>query len=94
MADPDGAPQYTPDVAAERRRGVTPNSSHFVLYLNCDTWGGEAGETLAKEIRAARACGFPICMIHEADRGHVRGRRTQPRPRVGPRPRRSHASLD
>jgi hypothetical protein len=44
-------------------------SSHniFVLYLNAETWAGDAGERLASEVRAAREVGMHMVMLHEND---------------------------
>jgi len=39
--------------------------SHFVLYLNDETWEGEAGDRLAAEARAALQLKLPIVTIHE-----------------------------
>ena len=46
-------------------------ATHFVLYLNAQTFVGPAGDRLAEEVRAARASAFPIVMVHE--NGHERG---------------------
>jgi len=45
----------------------TPAGRIFVLYLNADTWQGEAGSALAEEVRAARQSGTSIVMLHEND---------------------------
>jgi len=39
----------------------------FFLYLNEDTWIGEAGERLASEVRIARRANVPIVLVHEND---------------------------
>jgi len=39
----------------------------FFLYLNGDTWIGEAGERLAGEVRIARRANVPIVLVHEND---------------------------
>jgi hypothetical protein len=39
----------------------------FVLYLNSDTWLGDAGAALAEEVRVARRTGMRIVMLHEND---------------------------
>jgi len=44
--------------------------THFLLYLAHETWVGAAGEALAKEVRAARAVGMRIVMLHENDMEH------------------------
>ena len=41
--------------------------THFLLYLNVDTFNGEAGIQLANELRIARAAGLPVVMAHEND---------------------------
>jgi hypothetical protein len=41
----------------------------FVLYLNADTWQGDAGAALAEEVRVARQVGMRIAMLHENDPG-------------------------
>ena len=42
-------------------------ATHMVLYLNEETFAGEAGAILAHELREARAVGLPIMMLHECD---------------------------
>jgi hypothetical protein len=44
---------------------LPPMATHMLLYLNENTWVGEAGEALAEQVRAARDLDFPIVMIHE-----------------------------
>jgi len=39
--------------------------THFLLYLNDESWLGEQGERLACEVRAALHMKLPIAMIHE-----------------------------
>ena len=41
--------------------------THMLLYLNDFTFVGEEGKALAVELRAARAAGFPVLMLHEND---------------------------
>ena len=41
--------------------------THMLLYLNSDTFVGDKGELFANEVRAARANGFPLVMVHEND---------------------------
>jgi hypothetical protein len=41
--------------------------THFVLYLNFDTFVGDEGERLVREVRAAMAAGLSIVMPHEHD---------------------------
>ena len=41
--------------------------THFLLYLNVDTFCSDAGEQLAAELRRARAAKLPIVMAHEND---------------------------
>ena len=41
--------------------------SHMILYLNDQTFVGEAGERLADEVRNARKAGTPIVMLHQND---------------------------
>jgi len=50
--------------------GTAP--SHLLLYLAHETWVGAAGEELAREVRAARAGGLRIVMLHENDAEHGR----------------------
>jgi hypothetical protein len=40
-------------------------ATHFLLYLNHDTWLEHDGQCLASEVRLARAHMMPIVMIHE-----------------------------
>jgi hypothetical protein len=39
----------------------------MLLYLNWNTWEGDAGTRLADEVRAAMKAGIPLRMIHEND---------------------------
>ena len=39
----------------------------FLLYLNQETWLGEAGNELAHQVRAARAAGISVVLVHECD---------------------------
>ena len=41
--------------------------THFFLYLSRETWVGDSGKELAAQVRAARAVGLPIVMVHEVD---------------------------
>jgi len=43
--------------------------THFVLYLNDESWLGEQGEKLACEVRVALQMKLPIVMIHEMSPG-------------------------
>ena len=40
-------------------------ATHFLLYLNFDSFLGDVGKQLAEELRCARAAQFPIVMAHE-----------------------------
>ena len=42
-------------------------ATHFLLYLNTETFVGEAGEVFAEQVRTARAVNMPILMLHETD---------------------------
>ena len=55
-----------PKPAAEAAEGSTAQPTHFLLYLNEQTYVGDDGG-LAQELRQARALGLPIVMIHERD---------------------------
>ena len=44
-------------------------ATHFLIYLNEETWTEEAGDKLANEVRLARASGMPILLVHEMDEG-------------------------
>jgi len=46
---------------------VEPKPTHFLLYLNRETFEGAAGAVFADEVRAARAAQIKIVMIHEKD---------------------------
>ena len=48
--------------------GKPPGATHMLLYLCHQTFVGPGGEKLATELRAARAAGFPLVMLHENDR--------------------------
>ena len=41
--------------------------THLLLYLNSETWLGDAGKQLAREVTVARAMELPIVMLHEND---------------------------
>jgi hypothetical protein len=47
------------------RRVEEGEATHFLLYLNHDTWLEHDGQCLASEVRLARAHMMPIVMIHE-----------------------------
>ena len=52
----------------ERERGREPERRRiFLLYLNDKTWLGEEGNTLAEQVRAARAAGIKVILAHEID---------------------------
>jgi len=42
-------------------------ATHMLLYLNVDTFVGEAGQTLAHQVRKARENALPIMLVHEVD---------------------------
>ena len=49
-------------------RGGGAGATHFLLYLNAETFVGEAGDRLAHELREVRAAGeVPVVMVHEND---------------------------
>ena len=50
---------------ASPREGASDEATHMLLYLAHATYLGAMGEVLAEELRAARAAGFPIVMLHE-----------------------------
>ena len=39
----------------------------FLLYLNQETWINDEAPSFATEVRAARAVGMKVCMVHEND---------------------------
>ena len=43
------------------------NPTHMLLYLDCHTWLGAAGDALFKDVQAAHAKKLPIVMVHEQD---------------------------
>ena len=53
------------NVGAEAVSSVSP--THFLLYLNHDTYLEDAGKALAEELRRARVVDLPIVMAHEND---------------------------
>jgi len=58
----------TPRFRAQQTPRFRPGggrATHFVLYLNRQTFVGAAGVRLADELRAARAAGFRVVMVHE-----------------------------
>ena len=78
------------------RRRAAGGSGTFLLYLNEDTWVGEAGEQLAAEVALARKAGVPLLMVHEndPDKGSCEfatffstARRSQPPPERTSQPR-------
>ena len=56
-----------PEQQAAPTSGQVASPTHFLLYLNHDTFVGEAGEQLALEVRAAMAANVTIFMPHECD---------------------------
>ena len=44
-----------------------PKATHFLVYLNLQTFKGAPGQAFAREFRAAWAAGLPIALIHEED---------------------------
>ena len=42
-------------------------ATHFLLYLNADTFVGDSGMQLADQVRKVRAAKMPIVMVHEND---------------------------
>ena len=55
---------------SSRRASTTGvgRATHFLLYLNSQTFGCEAGERLAAELRAVRLSGSaPVVLVHETD---------------------------
>jgi hypothetical protein len=44
-----------------------PRPTHFILYLNADTFVGESGARLAAQVRAARGLGLNMVTVHEND---------------------------
>eukprot|EP00966_Prymnesium_polylepis_P077441 1794158-Prymnesium_polylepis.2 len=41
--------------------------THFLLYLNFETFVGDHGAQLAEEVRKAMAAKLPFVMLHEND---------------------------
>ena len=66
---PKGQPAtYTPGASgASPAADPAPSASHFLLYLNRQTYGGSEGAALAREIRHAWDANLKIVMIHERD---------------------------
>ena len=52
-------------VGKRRQEETTP--THALLYLNRDTFVGEAGDRLAQEVRVMLCHSFPVVMVHETD---------------------------
>ena len=53
--------------AAAAADAAAADATHFLLYLNAETFEGAAGKALADELRRARRVGMPIVMLHEND---------------------------
>jgi len=60
------APAERPDNPIPARDNGPP-PTHFFLYLNQQTYLEAAGESLVRELKAARAAGLRIAMMHEND---------------------------
>jgi len=45
----------------------TSNAPYFLLYLNCETYDGDAGQALAAEVREALLTQQRMLMLHEKD---------------------------
>lgn len=58
---PRAAPLPPQTSYADKRKRI------FLLYLNQNTWLGEAGNELAHQVRAARAAGISVVLVHECD---------------------------
>jgi len=56
-----------PDLVDEETATALSEPTHFLLYLNVDTFVGEEGKQLANEVRAAMEGELPIIMPHEID---------------------------
>jgi len=54
------------DGSADAQRIVRP-PDFMVLYLNGETWLGESGASLAREVAAANKAGLRIVLLHEND---------------------------
>ena len=48
-------------------RGANAKPTHFLLYLNFETFVGDHGAQLAEEVRKAMAAKLPFVMLHEND---------------------------
>jgi len=48
-------------------KATTKKVTHFLLYLNQETFLAAQGARLAHEVREARATGLPIVLVHEND---------------------------
>lgn len=55
------------DDTADRSNSSKGKATHFLLYLNCNTFTDKAGTMLASELRKARAGQLPVVMAHEKD---------------------------
>ena len=60
---------HSDDATAESNSGDFP-ATHFLLYLNFDTYLEDAGRSLAEELRRARAAKLPLVMTHENAKEH------------------------
>mmetsp|Transcript_35964 Transcript_35964/g.94611 ORF Transcript_35964/g.94611 Transcript_35964/m.94611 type:complete len:193 (+) Transcript_35964:2572-3150(+) len=63
--DPEVSPGRLSRFTGTQQTGC-PQATHFLLYLNEQTFVDDDG-ALAKEVRGARAAGLPVVMIHEND---------------------------
>ena len=71
----EGAVGRRPSIPAAMAKSEShaKTATHMLLYLNIDTFVGEVGETLAREVRQARANALPIVLVHEVDTRRRRG---------------------
>ena len=61
---PPPSPPPPPPLSSSHQAPPAQPARIFVLYLNKETFVGGAGRALADEVRRARACGFPLVMLH------------------------------
>ena len=59
-------------VTSDPEVGLSGKATHFLLYLNAQTYRGESGERLADELRVAKgisreAPSVKVAMVHEND---------------------------
>eukprot|EP00966_Prymnesium_polylepis_P037180 863026-Prymnesium_polylepis.1 len=54
-------------VQARGAEQTESDATHFLIYLNRQTYQDRKGAAFAQEVRDARAAGLPIIMIHERD---------------------------